>query len=122
MSVSKTDKDVEQLPIYQGSVVNDKKQGFGVMTFANKDQYSGYWQDNFYNGKGILKQNDGTIVKCTWLNGDRHGKCVELLPDGKKLESHWRHGKTHGISITKDKNGQSILKAVFDKGNLLFDF
>ncbi len=36
----------------------------------NGDKFNGYFENDLYNGKGILNKNDGNVFKGIWKNGE----------------------------------------------------
>ena len=40
---------------YEGEYINDKKNGFGIYTFANGDYYKGNFLNDQRHGYGIMK-------------------------------------------------------------------
>ena len=47
---------------YEGSIVDGKITGEGIMYYKNGDRYDGYWLDGTHHGKG----------KYVWTNGDSY--------------------------------------------------
>jgi hypothetical protein len=35
---------------YEGSIIDGKRNGYGVLTYSNKDKYSGNWKDDMRHG------------------------------------------------------------------------
>jgi hypothetical protein len=58
---------------FNGSFLNDKKEGYGIYTWPNGSSYKGMWSNDLYNGYGILdyRDNNGNsfIYKGNWFNG-----------------------------------------------------
>jgi hypothetical protein len=74
--------------IYQGSYVNDKRDGDGVMVYNyhdnNVEKYSGLWKDDKWFSKGEIIMKDGTIYNGQIKNGEPGGQCEINYPDGDK--------------------------------------
>ena len=48
---------------YEGEWVNDKKEGFGVFTWADGSVYKGNYLNDLKEGEGELVYADGTVIK-----------------------------------------------------------
>lgn len=55
--------------MYEGDYHNDKKEGFGIYTWADGRQYHGMWKD-----------------------GKQHGEGKYILPSGIQRRGIWREG------------------------------
>lgn len=60
---------------YEGDYSEDNRTGRGVFTWAKGARYEGQWRDNHPNGKGKLTAPDGTTYAGTFKNG-----CYQRLP------------------------------------------
>ena len=47
--------------MYEGSFVNDKKHGRGVIRYSNGDVYEGGWVANKREGPAIYRYSDGSV-------------------------------------------------------------
>jgi hypothetical protein len=47
---------------YDGDFIDNKRNGRGVMTWANGDTYDGVWKDDKTNGRGVM----------TWVSGSKY--------------------------------------------------
>ena len=58
---------------FNGYLLNNKKEGYGVYTWLNGSSYKGMWSNDLYHGYGILdyRDNDGHsfIYEGNWING-----------------------------------------------------
>ena len=54
---------------YEGSYVNDKKEGYGEFEWPNGKIYKGGWINNRMNGKGKIIYPDGFEKQGIWSNG-----------------------------------------------------
>lgn len=93
--------------IYSGSLVENRREGYGELTFPNKSNYKGHWKNNKFHGEGILSLCDGRVYKGKWS----HGRPIEgelTLANGNKYEGKW------ALSLMHDENG----KYSFAKGTV----
>eukprot|EP01114_Cavostelium_apophysatum_P018300 TRINITY_DN5635_c0_g1_i3.p1 TRINITY_DN5635_c0_g1~~TRINITY_DN5635_c0_g1_i3.p1 ORF type:complete len:804 (-),score=227.58 TRINITY_DN5635_c0_g1_i3:60-2471(-) len=76
--------------IYVGHWSVDKRAGFGVLTFSNKDKYYGEFFNDQFEGFGVYVYNDGTVFEGNWKAGKRKGQGTLLSPNGDKFEGDWK--------------------------------
>lgn len=56
---------------YIGLFKNGTKNGYGMMTYKNKDKYVGYWSDNKRTCFGKMKYQNGDFYSGTWKDDKR---------------------------------------------------
>ena len=84
--------------------VNGKTNSNGTKYYANGDELKCLFVDEIAQGRGILKNKEGTL-ECTWADGIASGKGVMTYTSGGKLECTWVNGKAHGDGVkTTDWN------------------
>ena len=81
---------------YIGAILNNKRNGYGIMTWQNGDKYSGQWKDGKPNGIGTVNYYDGDKYVGEWKNGEFHGRGVRTWPRGDKYSGQYRFGKEYG--------------------------
>jgi hypothetical protein len=54
---------------YEGDYVADKKQGYGVFTWASGNIYKGEYKEDERDGYGEMKWTDGSIYQGEWNKG-----------------------------------------------------
>ena len=61
--------------VYVGCI-NDQgiPNGYGIMTFENKDVYKGYWENGKKNGLGKYVSIEGDFYEGYWKENMKHGK------------------------------------------------
>ena len=57
------------------------------------------------NGEGILRFQDGTKFKGTFVNGERNGKGILVDKDGTRYEGNFENNNKEGVFVVKDKDG-----------------
>lgn len=122
---------------YTGELVNGVRQGYGVMTFSNRDIYDGDWEEGemhgvgrykfwnkekgrythsykgqFYHGvregKGRMEYSNHDIYQGTWQNNYRTGDGICWFADGSVFHGIWKFNK--------------MIRGVFRKSNgVLYD-
>jgi hypothetical protein len=54
---------------YEGEYEDDKKQGYGVFTWASGNIYKGDYKNDEREGHGEMKWTDGSYYVGEWLRG-----------------------------------------------------
>lgn len=104
---------------YTGELVNGVRQGYGVMTFSNRDIYDGDWDNGsmhgmgrykFWNktkerythsykgefnhgvreGKGKMEYSNHDVYQGTWQNDHRTGDGICWFADGSVFHGVWK--------------------------------
>ncbi|NQT33304.1 MAG: tetratricopeptide repeat protein [Candidatus Omnitrophica bacterium] len=117
---------------YTGGLEDDKRSGYGIMTWADGDVYTGLWKDDRKNGHGTYAWTDGDIYtgewkenvrtghgKFVWSNGETYigqfvGEKIEghgysVFPSGAKYVGTKKDGKRNGHGILEEKNGNRYI-------------
>jgi hypothetical protein len=61
---------------------NNKKEGFGIKTWANGSRYEGYWHNDKMHGEGTFKWDKGDVYQGGYKNGMRDGKGTKTWASG----------------------------------------
>ena len=77
---------------YEGTWMDDKKNGQGVYYFASGNRYEGTWMDDNMNGQGVHYYADGDRYEGTWIDGNRNGQGVHYYADGSQEEIFYVNG------------------------------
>ena len=79
-------------------MINGKREGKGVFTYATGNSYDGYWKNDLREGKGVMKfavdgktslpglrttWNAGDVYDGEWQDGNRHGACRYTFFNGE---------------------------------------
>ncbi|MFZ5967378.1 MAG: YceG family protein [Bacillota bacterium] len=115
---------------YQGEWLNEKRDGYGIMLFANGDRYAGQWENDMINGSGTMYFRNGDIYEGQWVNNVMHGEGKIIfhkngdiyegefqnnrangtgkytLADGDMYEGTFEDNKPHGICTAYYNNGE----------------
>ena len=115
---------------YEGSFENDKKCGYGKLTFGSGDIYEGnflnnkfdgeghyYYKKNgneyigeysngVFNGEGKYKWNENEYYKGQYKNGIKEGKGEIRKENGDKYICPFVNGVPHGIGIYENIKGK----------------
>jgi hypothetical protein len=117
---------------YYGGFLEDKRDGFGHMIWANQNEYKGFWSADSMNGEGELSCSNGNTYRGKWfdnlLNGE--GEFVQLgvfrytghfkktmrdgfgemtCKNGTKFKGHWRNDRMSGEGELICKNNDSYI-------------
>lgn len=99
---------------YKGGWSNNRKQGYGVMEWVQKEErYSGLWSNNLFEGEGTylwLCQNrkSSSLInryKGDFKNGKRHGIGIFYYADGSQYEGQWFQNMKDGFAVFTKDNG-----------------
>lgn len=78
---------------------------YEVKTFPSGNRYEGTWLNGKYHGKGVLKYADGRKYDGEWFNGVTHGKGHFHYSNGDQYVGEYRAGQQHGQGRFVWKNG-----------------
>ena len=90
---------------YEGFWGNNKREGYGVYTFSNRNRYEGDWKNGKKEGKGIFYFNSGERYEGDFKNGNFEGKGVFYFNSGNRYEGDFKNDKKDGHGIFYYKNG-----------------
>ena len=118
---------------YIGDWKENKKDGYGIKIYSNKDKYEGYWNNDLRNGKGtywlcigknkyrklytgdwknnkkeghgIFFYKDGSCYDGLWKNNKRDGKGLMIYANEDIYEGNWKEDLKHGYGILEKKCG-----------------
>jgi len=79
--------------VYEGYLVNDKRNGKGKYTYANGDVYEGGYVNDLQNGKGKYTFKSGNVFEGEWVDDKRAGSGKMTYPDGRVEEGIWEDNK-----------------------------
>ena len=110
---------------YEGEFSGAQLSNFGTL-IGNGEKYEGYFNNNYFNGKGIYIYNDGSSYKGDFEFGLKNGKGIYTKKDKFIYEGDWANNMPHGIGkfIYKDyiilgiwRNGINVEISSFEKGD-----
>jgi len=91
---------------YTGNWVDDKKSGFGTMTWKDGTSYEGFWVKGKREGNGVYTFPAGEYYSGNWVNGLRQGYGVRVYADGSIYEGEWKGDRRHGRGQATDVHGR----------------
>ena len=62
---------------YEGSIINGKRDGYGILYYNNGNRYEGYWKNDKKDGRGIFHYNDGKKEIQNYVNDFRRYKILK---------------------------------------------
>ena len=93
--------------LYEGSLFNNNRQGFGIMKYTNGDIYGGDWTDDKREGKGYIIKK-GIKYTGSWENDIPVNKHIMIYEPykviGKSNEDFEKYIKYYNYYIYDDKN------------------
>eukprot|EP00048_Salpingoeca_helianthica_P022324 m.17623 g.17623 ORF g.17623 m.17623 type:complete len:157 (-) comp7173_c0_seq2:361-831(-) len=91
----------------QWSVGDYKKNGMGVIHFADQTVFAGQFEDGLFNGLGVLTLPDKSKYEGQFKAGKFNGLGVFTKSDGVKYEGEFAEGKINGNGKFTFPNGTS---------------
>jgi hypothetical protein len=90
----------------------NKKDGYGVKIYSNKDKYEGYWKNDMRHGKGtywlcIGKNAYRKLYTGDWFENKKEGKGIFFYKDGGCYDGEWKNSKRHGKGLMIYSNGDT---------------
>ena len=94
---------------YIGEYKNKMRNGKGKMYYNEKDEngrvmYDGYWKDDLFDGKGIMKWKNNDRYNGEWKNGLKEGKGTYYYENGDIYEGEFKNNNKDGKGIYFYKN------------------
>ena len=105
---------------YEGSFVNGKREGQGVLVLSNNGRrFEGLFSDDGASGIGRVFLSQGNVFEGRWQNGQYHG-CGRLsYPNGDVFVGSFDDGQRTGEGIVYSKRGSQIQSGEW-RGDSLF--
>jgi hypothetical protein len=105
---------------FTGTLVNNKREGFGKYEFPNGNVYEGEWKNNSIHGRGIMNYKSGNIsfYNGEWKNNKWNGIGTKICKNGIIYRGIWKDGKLNlneEITFTNPKDG-TIFKGYMKDG------
>jgi len=82
--------------LYEGDLVNGKKEGNGTFWCKGRDRYQGQWKNDEMNGIGAFYHYFGGRYWGEWANNKFHGSGTYYFTSGKKYNGNWNRGVKDG--------------------------
>ena len=97
--------------VYEGDIVNAKKEGYGTIKFEDGSFYKGHFLNDCYDGKGKFTYACGREYEGEYKKNLKHGKGVFTWENGQKYEGSYVNDIKQGYGILTWNQDQ------FYKGN-----
>ena len=99
--------------IYEGIMLNDKREIKGIMVYSNGAKYEGQWRNDKKNGKGIFtsshyyncKNSVGMKYEGEFKDDKFDGYGVTNYTNGDKFEGEWKDNKQYGRGVVSYLDG-----------------
>ncbi|MEM9107020.1 MAG: peptidoglycan-binding protein [Pseudomonadota bacterium] len=91
--------------IFEGEMVDGKRNGQGVSLWHDGERYEGNWQDNLRHGGGVSRWPDGNRYFGEWRRNFRHGFGIQVWRDGDRYIGNWQDGQRTGEGTYVWENG-----------------
>jgi len=94
---------------YEGEWENDRWNGNGVLTTRYRSMkwvYAGTFTDGKQTGRGVYTDHSGNRYEGEWKDGKKHGYGkLEMEISSSSYEGEWKENKFHGHGIYTWRNG-----------------
>ena len=100
--------------VFNGSFVNNKKEGKGVYKYNDGDKYEGEYKNDMRDGKGSYYYHNGEKYIGEWKEDKKHGKGICYFSNGDRYEGDFRNGEFHGFGIFYYNNGEKYIGEFYD--------
>lgn len=67
--------------------------GYGIVTYVNRDRYEGYWKDGMRNSKGVMYYITGDKYDGEWTMNVFSGEGTYTTTTGYIYKGAWAGGK-----------------------------
>ena len=93
--IGENNSDVNsQADLYEGDLVDGKKNGTGKMIYTNGDIYFGEWKDDYVENGMSISANGNKIYKGEFVDRTLYnGTLVEIESNGKKYITEYKDGE-----------------------------
>ena len=91
--------------VYEGPVVDGKREGRWVERYANGDVYEGPYVDGKWEGRWVERYADGDVYEGPYVDGKREGHWVIRHADGTVAEGPYVDDKWKGHWVIRYANG-----------------
>ena len=113
--------------LYQGELVDDKREGKGIMYYNCGDKYEGEYKNDekegkgvyisegytyegefkagLRDGKGVIRYKTGDKYDGDWVKDKYNGRGIYYFRDGSKYEGDWKDNQPNGYGIFEYTNG-----------------
>jgi hypothetical protein len=109
---------------YVGQVTQNLRNGYGTLTFKNKDKYVGQWKDNSRYGWGEYIANDGSKYIGEYENNKKQGWGTYTEKRGTIIQGQWKENNLNGFASISMPDGyffKNCTEAKYYYGNIKYD-
>jgi hypothetical protein len=75
--------------VYEGGWLNNKKHGYGNITYDNGNIYRGNFVEDLKSGEGVMTYSNGSTYTGNWEKDMRHAKGIFRYPNGEIYDGEW---------------------------------
>eukprot|EP01034_Spumella_vulgaris_P033543 gene33543-41393_t len=92
--------------VYEGEVRDNMCCGQGRLT-DEIGVYTGQFEDNDFNGTGVMQFHEGDVYSGQWREGEMHGRCrLHFSDDDSVFEGEFVRGECVGTGTLTHADGQ----------------
>ncbi len=95
--------------VYRGELVNNKREGRGVILYRKARLYEGFWLNDNRCGRGMERYSNGNKYEGEFKGNKPHGKGIYTWLNGEVYEGEWANGLKEGQGIWRGIFGDSYI-------------
>jgi hypothetical protein len=104
--------------IYSGTInIKNKRHGFGTTILNDGKKYTGFWEDDYFEGWGEFIDRKGNIFHGVFNKGILNGKGEKFSSNGNYYEGDFKDGIRNGLGREETKEHIYIGNYENDKKN-----
>lgn len=102
--------------VYEGGMVEGKRDGSGVCAFVDRSFYAGGWRMGTPCGRGIFHQSrTREVMLGDFSEGRLHGMGAHVMMSGAAYAGEWRENTRHGWGRYECANGGTFYEGEWEK-------
>lgn len=78
---------------FEGTYKNGVRQGYGVVTLPNGEEYKGLWSNDKRSGQGTYTYANGDLYSGSWRADRKHGNGAYVFANKAQISGEWRNGE-----------------------------
>ncbi|HSD39399.1 MAG TPA: hypothetical protein VLC92_17965 [Rhodocyclaceae bacterium] len=102
--------------VFDGNMVNGKREGKGLFKWANGQSYEGNWRDDMADGEGKFVWANGQIYQGTWVADKPEGRGSIHFANGDQYDGQISNGLPHGKGAKTYASSQDRYEGDFVQG------
>ena len=94
---------------YFGEILNEKREGQGIIKYKSGRVYEGHWKNGLRHGEGEEIFSNLNRFQGRYFKGKPEGQGIYYWKTGEIYEGSWKNGLKHGYGIFKGSNNECYI-------------